>query len=223
MKDKANTPVRVFIIDDHEMVRVGLQSVLSAHPSIKIIGVHPALENAFEEIQRLKPDVVLLDIRFQNGSGVDLCRRIRKEIMDIKVMMLTSFSDDESICESIRAGANAFLLKSADSTYLVESIHSVFAGNSVLDPTVTARVLNHIKSPISTSSEEARLASLSAQEYRVVELVATGKTNKEIAVALSLSESTIKNYFANALDKLELQRRSQAAVFFTKHASKMHR
>jgi DNA-binding NarL/FixJ family response regulator len=202
--------IRVLIVDDHEMVRAGLRTLLGRFPSIEIVGDAGSVESALKEAAKLKPDVVLLDIRLGSESGFDVCSGLSKLDPAPRVLVLTSFADDDVIFQAIRAGVDGYVLKDIDSEALVKGIETVAAGQSMLDPKVTARVLGRVRNP---SSAEP-LNSLSPQEKRVLALVAQGKTNKEIGIALGLSDKTVKNYFANVLDKLNVGRRSQAAAIF---------
>jgi two-component system response regulator DevR len=202
--------IRVLIVDDHEMVRAGLRTLLGRFPSITIVGEAGSVESALKEATNLKPDVVLLDIRLGSQSGFEVCAGLAKLDPAPRVLVLTSFADDDVIFQAIRAGVDGYVLKDIDSAALVKSIETVAAGQSMLDPKITARVLGRVRNP---SSAEP-LNSLSPQERRVLALVAQGKTNKEIGIALGLSDKTVKNYFANVLDKLNVGRRSQAAAIF---------
>ncbi len=209
--------IRVLIVDDHEVVRVGLRTLLGRFPSVEVVGDAGSVESALTETQRLQPDVVLLDVRLGDGSGFEVCRQIQKMTGDIHVLILTSFADDDVVFQSLSAGADGYLLKEIDSEGLVRAIEKVALGQSVLDPAVTGRVIGRIKG-LASPVEKDRLESLSSQEKKVLALVAEGKTNKEIAAVLGLSDKTIKNYFSNILDKLQLSRRSQAAAYFVQHS-----
>lgn len=202
--------IRVLIVDDHEMVRAGLRTLLGRFASIEIVGDAGSVEIALKEAATLKPDVVLLDIRLGSESGFDVCTGLAKIDPAPRVLVLTSFADDEVIFQAIRAGVDGYVLKDINSEALVKGIETVAAGQSMLDPKIAARVLGRVRNP--NASEP--LDSLSPQEKRVLALVAQGKTNKEIGVALGLSDKTVKNYFANVLDKLNVGRRSQAAAIY---------
>src|SRR5688572_21954072 len=208
--------VRVLIVDDHEVVRVGLRTLLSSVPSIEVVGEASSAAQAVPEVKRLLPDVVLLDVRLGDGSGFDVCREIQTLDHDVRVLVLTSFADDNVIVNAISSGADGYLLKEVNREALVSAIEQVAAGQSVLDPAVTGRVFGKIQSLVQNPSGN-KLGLLSAQERRVLALVAEGRTNKEIATAMGLSDKTIKNYFSNILDKLEMSRRSQAAAYFVQH------
>lgn len=211
-------PVRVLIVDDHEVVRVGLRTLLSRAPSIEVVGEASTVSDAIEQTETLLPDVVLLDVRLGEGSGFEVCREIQKMEREIRVLVLTSFADDNVIVEAISAGADGYLLKEVNREGLVEAIEKVASGHSILDPAVTGRVFGKVQSLMQNPSGN-KLGLLSAQERRVLALVAEGKTNKEIAAAMGLSDKTIKNYFSNILDKLQMSRRSQAAAYFVQHTS----
>ena len=217
-----NTPssspasVRLLIVDDHEVVRIGLRTMFERTPGISVVGEAGTAAGAVSETSRLHPDVVLLDVRLPDRSGFDACREIQKLPADVKVLVLTSFADDDTVFEAIASGADGYLLKEVDADHLIQAVRSVAAGQSILDPSVTRRVIGRVRNP--ANENEQRLAKLSAQEQRVLALVAKGKTNKEIAAELGLSDKTVKNYFSNVLDKLKLARRSQAAAFYVEHA-----
>ena len=209
-------PVRVLIVDDHEVVRVGLRTLLSRSPSIEVVGEASNVNDAVERTKALLPDVVLLDVRLGEGSGFDACREIQKIEHNVRVLVLTSFADDNVIVEAISAGADGYLLKEVNREALVDAIEKVASGQSVLDPAVTGRVFSKVQTLMQNPTSN-KLTLLSAQEKRVLALVAEGKTNKEIAAAMGLSDKTIKNYFSNILDKLQMSRRSQAAAYFVQH------
>ena len=214
-----NRPIRVLVVDDHEVVRIGLRSLLSGQSGLEIAGETGTAAGAVAETIRLQPDVVLLDIRLPDASGFEACRQIQKLPTEARVLVLTSVATDEIVFEAIAAGADGFLFKEIDAVGLVEAIQRVAAGQSILDPAVTRRVMNRVKA-ISETPAKDKLDLLSAQERRVLALVAEGKTNKEIAMDLGLSDKTVKNYLSNLLDKLQLSRRSQATAFFAQHATK---
>ena len=209
-------PVRILLVDDHEMVRVGLRALLSHSPSFEVVGEAASVSQAIAETTRLVPDVVLLDVRLGDGNGFDVCRAIQKMEPNIRVLVLTSFADDEVVVQAISAGADGYLLKEVNREELVQSIEKVAAGQSVLDPAVTGRVFGRVQS-LMHNPGGSKLSLLSAQERKVLALVAEGKTNKEAAVVMGLSDKTIKNYFSNILDKLQMSRRSQAAAYFVQH------
>jgi len=198
------------------MVRVGLTALLKRYPALEIVGEAANAHQALVETQRLRPDVLLLDVRFPDGNGFDVCRRLQNAVPDTRVLILTSVATDDTVFEAIAAGAAGYLLKEIDATGLVNAIERVHAGQSILDPAVTARVMTRVRT-FSEKTEKDKLSSLSAQERRVLALVAEGKTNKEIAADLGLSDKTVKNYLSNVLDKLQLSRRAQAAAFYAQN------
>ena len=206
--------VGVLIVDDHEVVRLGLRSLLGREKAIEIVGEAATAEEAVAQAERLQPTVVLMDVRLPDRSGIEACREIRAAAPDTRVIMLTSYADDESVFASILAGASGYLLKQAGGLDLVRAIERVADGQSLLDPGVTEKVLEKVKRLASGQPDE--VTSLSPQEQRVLALVAEGKTNKEIATALGLSDKTVKNYLSNVFDKLHLSRRAEAAAFFAR-------
>lgn len=209
-------PVRVLIVDDHEVVRVGLRTLLSRVDNIEVVGEASTPSEALEKTRMTEADLVLLDVRLGEWNGFDACREIQKLDRDVKVLVLTSFADDNVIVEAISAGADGYLLKEVNREALLSAIEKVASGQSILDPAVTGRVFGKVQSLMQNPTGN-RLGLLSAQERRVLALVAEGKTNKEIAAAMGLSDKTIKNYFSNILDKLQMTRRSQAAAYFVQH------
>lgn len=196
---------------------MGLRTLLNQTASIDVVGTAGSVEEALEEAARLLPDVVLLDVRLGTGSGFEVCRELQKSERDIRVLVLTSYADDEMIMEAISAGADGYLLKEIDREGLVRAIEKVAAGQSILDPAVTGRLFGKVQNLVNNPKTH-KLGTLSAQEKKVLALVADGKTNKEIAAVMGLSDKTVKNYFSNILDKLGLSRRSQAAAYFVQHS-----
>lgn len=211
-------PIQIFLVDDSELVRRGIKSVLEGHrqPPLHVAGEAASVATAITECLRLKPDIVLLDVRLPDGSGFDVCRRILPRLPNTRVIVLTAHSDDQSIYEAITSGAQGYLLKEVDPAGLVQGIIDVAAGHSILDPDTTTRVLRLLRDGAG-SSHESNLAHLSTQERKVLAFVADGKTNKEIAGLLNLSENTVKNYLVNVFEKLKIKRRSQAAALFVQH------
>ena len=210
--------IRILVVDDHDMVRVGLRTILNKSPEIEVIGEANSVSTAIQATQRLHPDIVLMDILLPDGKGYEACRTIKSQSKEIKVIMLTAMADREFVSESLQAEADGFILKEISSEKLISSIKQVAKGVTYLDPAITPDVISIIKEKPGESPKE-RLALLAKQEKRVLALVAEGKTNKEIAVDMGLSDKTVKNYFSNILDKLKLNRRSQAAAFFVRHTS----
>lgn len=208
--------VRLLVVDDHDVVRVGLRALLSERPEFKIVGEARTMNEAIHKAVRLKPDVVLMDVRLPDGSGVEACREIVDVSPETRVVFLTSYADDDSILAAVVAGAHGYILKEIDSLTLVSAIQAVSDGQSILDPIVTQRALTWIRGLQSVRMATGGTEPLSPQEERVLALVAEGKTNKEIATALRLSDKTVKNYLANIFQKLHISRRTQAAAFFIK-------
>lgn len=209
--------VRILIVDDHRVVRSGLKALLGHHVGLEVVGEAGSVQEAVDRTFELRPDLVLMDVRLPDGRGYEACRQIRKVLPETRVLFLTSYADEEIVVESLDAGADGYLLKEIDEAALVRGIREVAAGRSILDPAVTRQVLARAKPGGMTTGRE-KWALLSPQERRVLALVAEGKTNKEIAMAMELSDKTVKNYFSNLLDKLQMSRRSQAAAFYVQYA-----
>lgn len=205
--------IRLLIVEDHQITRLGLCTLLGAYPQFEVAGESASVAEALHDLVRLNPDVVLLDVRLPDGSGIEVCRQLQQLDLETKVLVLTSYASDELLFEAIAAGADGYLLKEIHGTKLIQAIQDVAEGKSILDPAVTRRVMSRAQSPTSPTSQN-KLDLLSAQERRVVALVAEGKTNKEIGREMALSDKTVKNYLSNALEKLEVARRSQAATLF---------
>jgi DNA-binding NarL/FixJ family response regulator len=210
----ADTPIRVMLVDDHEVVREGLRTLLARQKGIVVAGEAGTMAEAIETASRAKPDVIVMDVRLPDGSGVEACRTIREARPETKVIMLTSYADDEALFASIVAGAAGYLLKQTRGQALVDAITSVAAGRSLLDPDVTGKVLERVRR--GREDEDPGFASLTDQERKVVEQLAEGKTNREIGEVLFLSEKTVKNYVSRILDKLGLSRRAEAAAYMAK-------
>jgi two-component system response regulator DevR len=206
-------PVSVLIVDDHEVVRVGLQTVLSRQDSIKVVGEAATATDAVVESCRLRPDVVLMDVRLSGGSGVDACRAIRESCPATRVLFLSSYQDDEAVLAAVFGGASGYLLKEVNAEGLLRAIHTVAQGQSILDPAITQPLLTRMRLQKEGASEPQR-TTLSTQQQRVLALVAEGKTNKEIGSSLKLSDKTVKNYIRYIFQKLKVTRRAQAAAFF---------
>ncbi|MFP4634580.1 MAG: response regulator [Nitriliruptoraceae bacterium] len=203
---------RVFLVDDHEVVRRGIKELLDAEEDIEVVGDAGSAGMALAGIAESSPDVALLDVRLPDGNGVEICREVRARDPRIACLMLTSFSDDEALFDSIMAGAAGYLLKDIKGTDLLDGVRRVARGESLLDPTLTGKVLERLRQG---DEEDPRLASLSDQERRILELIADGLTNRQIAEQMHLAEKTVKNYVSNLLSKLGMQRRTEAAVFYT--------
>jgi two-component system, NarL family, response regulator DevR len=208
--------IRLLLVDDSSLVRQGIKSVLerqAADPRITVVGEASTIAEAVAATVKLRPDVVLLDLRLPDGFGFTACRAILEKTPDTRILVLTSFAEDNYIYESITAGAHGYLLKEVDPSALVDSVIRVASGQSIISPDLTARVLSIVRS--SAKQESSKLfTSLSPQEKRVLELVVLGKTNKEIAERLELSDNTVKNYLGSVFEKLNVSRRSQAAALY---------
>ena len=201
--------LRVFLLDDHEVVRRGLRDLLEAD-GVVVCGEAGTAADALARIPPTRPDVAVLDVRLPDGNGVEVCREIRSRHPEVQCVILTSFSDDEALFQAIMAGAAGYLLKQIRGTDLVDAIRRVAAGQSLLDPAVTERVLERLRSGPPT---DERLARLTAQERKILDCIADGLTNRQIAERVHLAEKTVKNYVSNLLAKLDMERRTQAAVF----------
>ena len=201
---------RIVLVDDHEIVRRGVRDLLAAEPDLDVVGEAGTFAEALARIPALRPDVAVLDVRLPDGNGVDLCRQIRSALPDLRCLMLTSYSDDDALFNAILAGAAGYVLKQIRGNDLVDAVRNVAAGRSLLDPSVTERVLERLRNP---PKEDPRLASLTDQERRILELIADGMTNRQIAERMFLAEKTVKNYVSSLLSKLGMERRTQAAVY----------
>src|SRR5215470_1573271 len=210
------TPLRVMLVDDHEVVRDGIRALLEPAEDIVICAEAGTVRDAIAEAERTRPDVVVMDVRLADGSGIEATREIRAARPKTQVLMLTSFADDEALFASIMAGASGYVLKQIRGADLVRAIHAVGQGQSLLDPAITTTVLERLRKGKHLLRDE-RLARLSAQEERILTLVAEGHTNREIGVRLKLAEKTVKNYVSTILSKLEVGRRAEAAAYLARH------
>ncbi|TME90534.1 MAG: response regulator transcription factor [Chloroflexi bacterium] len=210
----AEPQIRVMLVDDHEVVREGLRTLIGRHKDMLVVGEAGTTAEAIETAARAKPDVIVMDIRLPDGSGVEACRTIREARPETKVIMLTSYADDEALFASIVAGAAGYLLKQTRGQALIDAISAVAQGRSLLDPDVTGKVLERVRK--GRGDEDPAFASLTDQERKVLEQLAEGKTNREIGEVLFLSEKTVKNYVSRILDKLGLARRAEAAAYMAK-------
>ncbi len=215
MADRPITPLTLLVVDDHEVVRQGLVALLGRRPEFQVVGEAGTVAEAIEAARRFEPNLVIMDVRLPDGSGIEACREIRAELPDTRVVMLTSYPDEDAVLSAIVAGASGYLLKQVRARDLVAALESVARGESLLDPAVTGRVLDRVRR-IATSSEPDDLAQLTPQEQKILLLVAEGKTNKEIAAEVFLSDKTVKNYVSSILAKLNLERRAQAAAFMAR-------
>ena len=202
--------VRVFLLDDHEIVRRGVKELLEAEGDLEVVGEAGTAAEALARIPPTRPDVAVLDVRLPDGDGVQVCREIRSAHPEIHCLMLTSFADDEALFQAIVAGASGYVLKQIKGADVVEAVRAVARGRSLLDPSVTARVLERLRSG---SEEDELLARLSPQERNILRLISDGLTNRQIAEEVHLAEKTVKNYVSNLLSKLGMERRTQAAVY----------
>jgi two-component system response regulator DevR len=211
----ARKPIRLLLVDDHQVVLVGLRTVLHNRQGITVVGEAGSRADAMRAAKRLNPDIILMDVRLPDGSGVEACRDILARHPRMRVIFLTSFADDEFALAAVLAGAQGYVLKNIDSDLLVQSIHAVFNGQSLLSSALTQRARIRVKAEPAQAGP-VRKQSLAPQEERVLALVAEGLTNKEIGAALQLSDKTVKNYLSNMFQKLHITRRAQAATFFVK-------
>lgn len=211
-------PLRVLLVDDHEVVRSGIKALLQATDDIVVTGEASSVREAIDEADRTRPDVVVMDVRLADGSGIEATREIRAKHPKTAVIMLTSFADDEALFASIMAGASGYVLKQVRGGELVRAIRTVGKGESLLDPAVTNAVLERLRKGKHLLKDE-KLARLSPQEERILALVADGKTNREIGQELNLAEKTVKNYVSSILSKLEVARRAEAAAYLARHTT----
>jgi two-component system, NarL family, response regulator DevR len=209
--------IRVFLVDDHEIVRRGVRELLETHDDLEVVGEAGTAAEAVTRIPATKPDVAIVDMRLPDGNGVEVCREVRSIDGSIQCLILTSFSDDEALFDSIMAGAAGYLLKQIKGTDLVDAVRRVAEGQSLLDPSVTARVLERLRNG---PEEDPRLARLTHHERKILDLIAEGLTNRQIGKRLFLAEKTVKNYVSNLLAKLGMERRTEAAVFAAKLSMK---
>lgn len=210
------TTLRLLVVDDHEVVRQGLVALLDRREGFQVVAEAGSVAEAIEQAERFQPDLVIMDVRLPDGSGIEACREIRERRPETRIIMLTSYPDEEAVLSAIVAGASGYLLKQVRARDLVSAIQAVGRGESLLDPAVTEKVLERVRR-IATGTYTDELAQLTSQEQKILLLVAEGKTNKEIAAEIFLSDKTVKNYVSSILSKLNLERRAQAAAFVAKH------
>jgi two-component system, NarL family, response regulator DevR len=211
-------PLRVMLVDDHEIVRDGIRTMLDPEDDIVVTAEAGSVIEAVEEAERTRPDVIVMDVRLTDGSGIEATREILAAHPETRVLMLTSFADDEALFASIMAGASGYVLKQVRSGELLRAIKALGEGQSLLDPAVTASVLDRLRKGKHLLRDE-RLARLSPQEERILTMVAEGRTNKEIGEGLHLAEKTVKNYVSSILSKLEVARRAEAAAYLARHTT----
>jgi DNA-binding NarL/FixJ family response regulator len=212
--------VRVFLLDDHEVVRRGVRDLLEAEDDITVVGEASTAADALARIPATRPDVAVIDVRLPDGDGTTVCREVRSRHPEVQCLILTSFSDDDALFNAIMGGAAGYLLKQIRGNDLVDAVRKVANGQSLLDPAVTRKVLERLRSG---PEEDERLARLTEQERRILELIAEGMTNRQIGERLHLAEKTVKNYVSNLLTKLGMERRTEAAVYAARLAERKHK
>jgi DNA-binding NarL/FixJ family response regulator len=210
--------VRVFLVDDHEVVRRGLRELFEPQDDLEVVGEAANAEEALDRVLGTQPDVALLDVRLPGESGIELCRELRAALPDLRCLMLTSFADDDALFSAILAGASGYLLKEIRGPELVSAVRRVASGQSLIDPALTSTVMERLRG----NREDERLAKLSPQERRILDLIAEGKTNRQIGAELYLAEKTVKNYVSNLLTKMGFARRTEAAVYATRSKFAQH-
>jgi len=206
---------RILLVDDHEVVREGLRALLARREGFEVVGQAGTVEQAITEAARSEPDVIVMDVRLPDGSGIEACREIREARPETKVIMLTSYADDDAVFASILAGAAGYVLKQTRGSALADAITAVARGESLLDAAVTQKVMERVRSASQRKADDP-LDALTEQEHKILSLIAEGKTNKEIAAEVYLSDKTVKNYVSNILSKLNMRRRSEAAAFIAR-------
>ncbi|NPC96894.1 response regulator transcription factor [Nocardioides sp. zg-DK7169] len=214
MAEPRTAPIRVFLLDDHEIVRRGIKDLLESEGDVEVVGESGLAKEAAARIPALRPDVAILDGRLPDGSGIDVCREVRSLDPSIHALILTSYDDDEALFAAIMAGAAGYLLKQVRGNDLIDTVRRVADGQSMLDPAVTAQVLERLRSG---PPRDSNLERLTSQEQKILDLIAEGMTNRQIAEHMFLAEKTIKNYVSSLLAKLGLDSRTQAAIYATKH------
>ncbi|MYW02489.1 response regulator transcription factor [Streptomyces sp. SID3343] len=212
--------IRVFLLDDHEVVRRGVHELLSIEDDIDVVGEAGTAAEALVRISATRPHVAVLDVRLPDGSGVEVCREIRSQLPDVRCLILTSFSDDEALFDAIMAGASGYVLKDIRGSDLVGAVREVASGKSLLDPAATARVLERLRGG---TRDDQRLAALSDQERRILDLIGEGMTNRQIGGRMHLAEKTVKNYVSSLLAKLGMERRTQAAAYVARQKAEQGR
>jgi len=208
--------LRILLVDDHEVVRLGLKSLIERHAGFEVVGEAATEYEAVQRALEFKPDIVLMDIRLAGGSGIEACEQIMMQLPETKIIMLTSFADDEMLFAAIRAGATGYVLKQVGSNELIRAMESAARGEATLDPSLTQRVFSEVRRSIQ-QEEAAAFTDLTAQEMQVLGAIAEGKTNREIAKALYLSEGTVRNYVSSILSKLGVSNRAEAAAYAIQH------
>ncbi len=214
MSPDTEATIRIFLLDDHEIVRRGLREMFEAEGDMEVVGEASTAAEALARAPATRPDVAVLDVRLPDGSGVEVCRDLRSSLPDLACLMLTSFADDEALFSSIMAGASGYVLKQIRGSELVDSVRKVAAGESLLDPALTKKVMDRLRQP---PKEDELISRLTPQERHILDLIAEGQTNRQIAEALFLAEKTVKNYVSNLLAKMGFARRTEAAVYAVRH------
>jgi len=211
----SRSAIKVFLLDDHQLVREGLRALFEADGGIEVVGEAARASEALERIPATRPQVAVLDVRLPDGSGVEVCRQIRSENPEVACLMLTSFADDHALIDAVLAGASGYVLKEVGASDLVGDIRKVATGHSLIDPELASRVTSRLRA----RRLEERQVRLTSQEQKILDLIAEGRTNRQIAQDLYLSEKTVKNYVSNLLSKLGMSRRTEAAVWAVRHSS----
>jgi DNA-binding NarL/FixJ family response regulator len=217
MEEKEMSKQRLLLVDDHEVVRLGLRALLEHHPQFEVVGEAANSKETMEMVETVKPDIVLLDIRLPGVSGVEVCEEITQKYPDVRVIILTSYAEDEMLFSAIRAGASGYVLKQIGGDGLIRAIEAVGRGEALLDPAVTQRVFQEVRRAVK-EEEASAFVNLSQQEKHVLLLVSEGKTNREIAKALYLGEGTVRNYVSSILSKLGVSNRAEAAAYAVEHS-----
>jgi two-component system, NarL family, response regulator DevR len=205
-------PLRIFLLDDHEIVRLGLRELFEAQEDFEVVGEASNAEEAMTRVPPTRPDVAVLDVRLPGASGIEVCRDLRASMPDLRCLMLTSFADDDALFSAVLAGASGYLLKQIRGTGLVSAVRQVAEGQSLIDPALMAGVMDRMRG----KPEDERMAKLSSQERRILDLIAEGKTNRQIGTEMFLAEKTVKNYVSSLLQKMGFSRRTEAAVYATR-------
>ncbi len=208
--------IKIFLLDDHEIVRRGLRELFEGQEDLEVVGEASNAEEAMARVPPTRPDVAVLDVRLPDGSGIEVCRDLRAAMPELKCLMLTSFADDDALFSAVLAGASGYLLKQIRGTELVTAVRHVAEGQSLIDPALTAGVMERLRG---NQPEDERMAKLSPQERRILDLIAEGKTNRQIGAEMFLAEKTVKNYVSNLLQKMGFSRRTEAAVYATRSKS----
>ena len=213
--------LKLLLVDDHEVVRLGMKALLSRHPDFVVVAEAATEEDAVSQALKHEPDIVLMDIRLAGGSGIEACQQIKQKLPETKVIMLTSFAEDELLFAAIRAGATGYVLKQVGGGDLIRAIEAAARGEAMLDPSLTQRVFVEVRRSIK-KEEAVAFADLTGQEKQVLALISEGKTNREIAAELYLSEGTVRNYVSSILSKLNVSNRAEAAAYAIKHHLQDH-